>query len=160
MCILRLGGDWRGFRLECKKYLSAQLLCSWFFSRIWFRGWLAVFFFTFSGWVLLPSWVFKIYVPVLLFYSRLYNHGPVLLPSFTKLTPQLLNLSLQYYPTEYWHYFHFLRECLNQIPHQKFSFAKIWLLAAQFEIRQLNLTGARQMLGNAIGNAPTDKVTY
>ncbi|XLR12090.1 hypothetical protein HN51_048818 [Arachis hypogaea] len=31
------------------------------------------------------------------------------------------------------------RECLNLIPHSKFSFAKIWLLAAQFEIRQLNL---------------------
>ena len=44
------------------------------------------------------------------------------------------------------------------IPHSKFSFAKIWLLAAQFEIRQLNLKGARQILGNAIGRAPKDKV--
>ncbi|AES77037.1 putative tetratricopeptide-like helical domain-containing protein [Medicago truncatula] len=50
------------------------------------------------------------------------------------------------------------KECLNQIPHQKFSFAKIWLLAAQFEIRQLNLTGSRQILGNAIGKAPKDKI--
>ncbi|CAK8538023.1 unnamed protein product [Lathyrus sativus] len=50
------------------------------------------------------------------------------------------------------------RECLNQIPHQKFSFAKVWLLAAQFEIRQLNLKGARQILGNAIGKAPKDKI--
>ncbi|KAH9760752.1 Crooked neck protein [Citrus sinensis] len=33
------------------------------------------------------------------------------------------------------------RECLKLIPHKKFSFAKIWLLAAQFEIRQLNLSG-------------------
>ena len=48
--------------------------------------------------------------------------------------------------------------CLKLIPHNKFSFAKIWLLAAQFEIRQLNLTGARQILGNAIGKAPKDKV--
>lgn len=46
------------------------------------------------------------------------------------------------------------------IPHEKFSFAKLWLLAAQFEIRQLNLTGARQILGTAIGKAPKDKVTY
>ncbi|KAF2297916.1 hypothetical protein GH714_005388 [Hevea brasiliensis] len=30
--------------------------------------------------------------------------------------------------------------------------------AAQFEIRQLNLTGARQILGNAIGKAPKDKI--
>lgn len=52
----------------------------------------------------------------------------------------------------------FGRECLNLIPHGKFSFAKIWLLAAQFEIRQLNLQGARQILGNAIGRAPKDKV--
>ncbi|XP_050371698.1 LOW QUALITY PROTEIN: uncharacterized protein LOC126789549 [Argentina anserina] len=46
------------------------------------------------------------------------------------------------------------RECLNLIPHKKFSFAKIWILAAKFELRQLNLTGARQILGTAIGKAP------
>ncbi|XP_057743125.1 uncharacterized protein LOC130961324 [Arachis stenosperma] len=50
------------------------------------------------------------------------------------------------------------RECLNLIPHSMFSFAKIWLLAAQFEIRQLNLQGARQILGHAIGKAPKDKI--
>ncbi|KAI3792591.1 hypothetical protein L2E82_06474 [Cichorium intybus] len=49
-------------------------------------------------------------------------------------------------------------ECLKLIPHKKFSFAKIWLLAAQFEIRQLNLKGARAILGNAIGIAPKDKI--
>jgi crooked neck len=54
----------------------------------------------------------------------------------------------------------FFRECLKLIPHDKFSFAKIWLLAAQFEIRQLNLQAARQILGNAIGKAPKDKVIY
>ncbi|XP_068667558.1 uncharacterized protein [Aristolochia californica] len=50
------------------------------------------------------------------------------------------------------------RECLKLIPHKKFSFAKIWLLAAQFEIRQTNLTAARQILGNVIGRAPKDKI--
>ncbi|KAB1199460.1 Crooked neck-like protein 1 [Morella rubra] len=50
------------------------------------------------------------------------------------------------------------RECLKLIPHEKFSFAKLWLLAAQFEIRQLNLKAARQILGNAIGKAPKDKI--
>ncbi|KAH7682363.1 crooked neck protein [Dioscorea alata] len=50
------------------------------------------------------------------------------------------------------------RECLKLIPHKKFSFAKIWLLAAQFEIRQKNLKAARQILGNAIGMAPKDKI--
>ncbi|KAA8530062.1 hypothetical protein F0562_004771 [Nyssa sinensis] len=50
------------------------------------------------------------------------------------------------------------RECLKLIPHDKFSFSKIWILAAQFEIRQLNLKGARQILGNAIGRAPKHKI--
>uniref|UniRef100_A0A5B7ADN5 Putative crooked neck-like protein 1 n=1 Tax=Davidia involucrata TaxID=16924 RepID=A0A5B7ADN5_DAVIN len=50
------------------------------------------------------------------------------------------------------------RECIKLIPHDKFSFAKIWLFAAQFEIRKLNLKGARQILGNAIGRAPKDKI--
>ncbi|PRQ28623.1 putative tetratricopeptide-like helical domain-containing protein [Rosa chinensis] len=50
------------------------------------------------------------------------------------------------------------RECLNLIPHKKFSFAKIWILAAEFEIRQLNLTGARHILGTAIGKAPKEKI--
>lgn len=54
--------------------------------------------------------------------------------------------------------FYFIRECLKLIPHQKFSFAKIWLLAAQFEIRQLRLKEARLLLGEAIGRAPKDKV--
>ncbi|KAK9067586.1 hypothetical protein SSX86_011697 [Deinandra increscens subsp. villosa] len=49
-------------------------------------------------------------------------------------------------------------QCLKLIPHKKFSFAKLWLLAAQFEIRQLNLSGARSILGNAIGIAPKDKI--
>ncbi|KAL5799704.1 hypothetical protein ACOSQ3_032796 [Xanthoceras sorbifolium] len=53
---------------------------------------------------------------------------------------------------------HVYQECLKLIPHNKFSFAKIWLFAAQFEIRQLNLNGARQILGNAIGKAPKDKI--
>ncbi|KAL0292306.1 UNVERIFIED_CONTAM: Crooked neck-like protein 1 [Sesamum calycinum] len=47
--------------------------------------------------------------------------------------------------------------CLKTIPHNKFSFAKIWLMAAQFEIRQLNIDRARRILGSAIGMAPKDK---
>ncbi|KAM0459662.1 hypothetical protein ACHAPV_005376 [Trichoderma viride] len=48
--------------------------------------------------------------------------------------------------------------CLNMIPHKKFTFAKIWLLAAQFEIRQGELGGARKLLGRAIGMCPKDKI--
>lgn len=49
-------------------------------------------------------------------------------------------------------------ECLKLIPHKKFTFAKIWLLKAHFEIRQLNLTAARKTLGQAIGMCPKDKL--
>ncbi|KAM0481529.1 hypothetical protein ACHAPX_003640 [Trichoderma viride] len=48
--------------------------------------------------------------------------------------------------------------CLNMIPHKKFTFAKIWLLAAQFEIRQGELGAARKLLGRAIGMCPKDKI--
>ncbi|KAI1421622.1 cell cycle control protein [Xylaria sp. FL1777] len=48
--------------------------------------------------------------------------------------------------------------CLEIIPHKKFSFAKIWLLKAQFEIRQGELTTARKALGQAIGICPKDKL--
>uniref|UniRef100_A0A0E0KQY1 Pre-mRNA-splicing factor Syf1-like N-terminal HAT-repeats domain-containing protein n=1 Tax=Oryza punctata TaxID=4537 RepID=A0A0E0KQY1_ORYPU len=50
------------------------------------------------------------------------------------------------------------RECLKVIPHRKFTFAKVWLMAAQFEIRRKNLKSARQIMGNAIGIAPKGKI--
>ncbi|KAI5919259.1 cell cycle control protein [Camillea tinctor] len=48
--------------------------------------------------------------------------------------------------------------CLDLIPHKKFTFAKIWLMKAQFEIRQGELTNARKSLGQAIGMCPKDKL--
>ncbi|KAK2811019.1 hypothetical protein Q5P01_000291, partial [Channa striata] len=48
--------------------------------------------------------------------------------------------------------------CLELIPHKKFTFAKIWLLSAQFEIRQKNLQGARKIMGTAIGKCPKNKL--
>ncbi|XP_043472964.1 protein crooked neck [Leptopilina heterotoma] len=48
--------------------------------------------------------------------------------------------------------------CLNLIPHKKFTFSKIWLMYAQFEIRQKNLTGARKFLGMALGICPRNKL--
>lgn len=50
------------------------------------------------------------------------------------------------------------RACLQLLPHKIFTFAKIWLLAAYFEIRQKNLTAARKLLGTAIGMCPKDKL--
>ncbi|KFY13403.1 hypothetical protein V491_06409 [Pseudogymnoascus sp. VKM F-3775] len=49
-------------------------------------------------------------------------------------------------------------ECLRLIPHKKFTFAKVWLLAAMFEVRQKDLGKARKMLGQAIGMCPKDKL--
>jgi crooked neck len=49
-------------------------------------------------------------------------------------------------------------ECLKLIPHKQFTFAKIWLLKAAFEIRQMNLSAARKTLGQAIGMCPKDKL--
>ncbi|EDV19643.1 uncharacterized protein TRIADDRAFT_33203 [Trichoplax adhaerens] len=48
--------------------------------------------------------------------------------------------------------------CLNLIPHKKFTFAKIWIMLANFEIRQKDATSARKILGNAIGRCPKEKL--
>lgn len=48
------------------------------------------------------------------------------------------------------------RTALNLVPHKQFTFAKMWLMAARFEIRQLDLMAARKMLGNAIGMCPKE----
>jgi crooked neck len=38
--------------------------------------------------------------------------------------------------------------CIKLIPHKTFTFAKIWLLYAKFEVRQKNLQEARKVLVN------------
>lgn len=48
--------------------------------------------------------------------------------------------------------------CLGLMPHKRFTFAKVWLLAAQFEVRQGELTAARKLLGRAIGACPKDRL--
>ena len=50
------------------------------------------------------------------------------------------------------------QEAIKLIPHKAFTFAKIWLLASQFEIRQMQLTTARKMLGQALGRCPKPKI--
>lgn len=50
------------------------------------------------------------------------------------------------------------KACLQLLPHKVFTFSKIWLLFAQFEIRQKNLSQARRVLGNGIGMCPRDKL--
>ncbi|PHH53087.1 Pre-mRNA-splicing factor clf1 [Ceratocystis fimbriata CBS 114723] len=46
---------------------------------------------------------------------------------------------------------------LQLVPHKKFTFSKLWLLKAQFEIRQGDLAAARKTMGTAIGMCPKDK---
>lgn len=48
--------------------------------------------------------------------------------------------------------------CLKVIPHRSFTFAKLWLLYAKFEVRQLQLTKARKTLGQALGMCPKNKL--
>ena len=50
------------------------------------------------------------------------------------------------------------KECLKLIPHRTFTFAKIWLMMAQFETRQMQIANARKTLGQAIGMCPKDKL--
>jgi len=47
---------------------------------------------------------------------------------------------------------------LEIVPHKIFSFAKVWLMLANFEIRRKKLDAARKVLGAAIGRAPTEKI--
>uniref|UniRef100_A0A1I8EGT4 Pre-mRNA-splicing factor Syf1/CRNKL1-like C-terminal HAT-repeats domain-containing protein n=1 Tax=Wuchereria bancrofti TaxID=6293 RepID=A0A1I8EGT4_WUCBA len=50
------------------------------------------------------------------------------------------------------------RICLQVIPHKKFTFSKIWVMFAYFEVRQLRLSDARKIMGNAIGMCPRNKL--
>ena len=44
------------------------------------------------------------------------------------------------------------------IPHAEFSFSKIWIMAAKFELRQRRLDACRKIFGLAIGLAPKAKI--
>jgi len=50
------------------------------------------------------------------------------------------------------------KACLTNIPHKLFSFSKIWMMFANFEIRQKNLMEARKIYGQAIGFKPKAKI--
>lgn len=47
---------------------------------------------------------------------------------------------------------------LKMIPHEQFTFSKLWILYTQFLIRQKNLDKARKMFGQAIGRCPRPKI--
>jgi crooked neck len=47
---------------------------------------------------------------------------------------------------------------LKLIPHKKWTSAKMWLAYAQFQIRQMNIDGARKTLGQSLGMCPKTKL--
>ncbi|KDR79905.1 hypothetical protein GALMADRAFT_62351 [Galerina marginata CBS 339.88] len=42
------------------------------------------------------------------------------------------------------------------VPHKQFTFAKLWIMFAKFEVRRLELPAARKILGAAIGMCPKE----
>jgi crooked neck len=52
-------------------------------------------------------------------------------------------------------------KCVQLVPHERFSFRKIWIAWAEFEIRAGSITNARNVLVHAIGLVPHPKLfTY
>ena len=49
-------------------------------------------------------------------------------------------------------------EALKLIPHKRFTFAKVWLMYAQFEVRQGRVDVARRVLGRAVGMCPKPRL--
>lgn len=48
------------------------------------------------------------------------------------------------------------KAAVQLVPHKRFTFAKLWILFARFEVRQLDLIAARKTLGAAIGMCPKE----
>jgi len=50
------------------------------------------------------------------------------------------------------------KHALETVPHQHFTFAKLWVYAAKLELRRKDLLAARRVFGSAIGKAPKAKI--
>lgn len=50
------------------------------------------------------------------------------------------------------------KTCLSLVPHDKFTFAKLWVLYAKFLLRQRDVAAARRVLGESIGRCPKKKL--
>ncbi|KAG9316732.1 hypothetical protein JVU11DRAFT_2792 [Chiua virens] len=48
------------------------------------------------------------------------------------------------------------RTTLDLVPHKQFTFAKLWIMAARFEVRRHDLPAARKILGSGIGMCPKE----
>ncbi|GBE81396.1 Pre-mRNA-splicing factor CLF1 [Sparassis crispa] len=49
-----------------------------------------------------------------------------------------------------------LETAIRVVPHKQFTFAKLWIMFAKFEVRRLNLDAARKIMGTAIGMCPKE----
>ncbi|KAG6821427.1 NineTeen Complex (NTC) component [Arthromyces matolae] len=45
---------------------------------------------------------------------------------------------------------------INLVPHKQFTFAKLWVMFAKFEVRRLDLPAARKILGAGLGMCPKE----
>ncbi|KAF8069179.1 pre-mRNA-splicing factor CLF1 [Lyophyllum atratum] len=45
---------------------------------------------------------------------------------------------------------------MSLVPHKQFTFAKLWVMFAKFEVRRLDLPAARRILGTGIGMCPKE----
>ena len=50
------------------------------------------------------------------------------------------------------------QRCLRVVPHARFTFAKLWIMFAHFEVRCLDIGAARKVLGQALGRCPKEKL--
>lgn len=48
------------------------------------------------------------------------------------------------------------KTAIDLVPHKQFTFAKLWIMLARFEVRQMDLMAARKVLGAAIGICPKE----
>lgn len=53
---------------------------------------------------------------------------------------------------------HVYARCIELIPHKRFTFAKIWMMKAQFEIRKMDVNRARRTMGMALGMCPKSRL--
>ncbi|KAG8832668.1 NineTeen Complex (NTC) component, partial [Serendipita sp. 399] len=50
------------------------------------------------------------------------------------------------------------KAAISVVPHKQFTFSKLWLQYARFEVRRLDITTARKVLGTGIGMSPKEKL--
>eukprot|EP00485_Elphidium_margaritaceum_P022952 CAMPEP_0202711074 /NCGR_PEP_ID=MMETSP1385-20130828/22943_1 /ASSEMBLY_ACC=CAM_ASM_000861 /TAXON_ID=933848 /ORGANISM="Elphidium margaritaceum" /LENGTH=729 /DNA_ID=CAMNT_0049370737 /DNA_START=27 /DNA_END=2216 /DNA_ORIENTATION=- len=49
-------------------------------------------------------------------------------------------------------------QCLQRIPHTHFTFGKLWIMAAEFELRRHDISAMRRIFGASIGKCPKQNV--